>query len=60
MYERAAELYILDNLGTQGNTLLVKSCDLRIMSRDYTTGLPIAIKVGFVYFHLLLCRTMTR
>ena len=44
MYDRAAELYVLDNLPTQGNSFLVKACDLRIMSRDYTNGLPIAIK----------------
>ena len=45
MFERAAELYVLDNTPTHGNTLLVKASDLRIMTRDYKLGIPIAIKV---------------
>ena len=44
MYEKAAELYVLDNTPTHGHQILVKACDLRIMSRDYEKGLPLAIK----------------
>ena len=49
MYERAAELYVLDNTPTHGNTLLVKASDLRIMARDYEKGIPIAIKVNSIF-----------
>jgi hypothetical protein len=43
-YEKAAELYILDNTPTSGNSLLIKASDLRILTRDYEKSLPIAIQ----------------
>jgi len=61
MYEKAAELYVLDNTPTHGNTLLVKAADLRIMTRDYDRGLPLAIKsydkVGRKYLTQPLIKT---
>lgn len=44
MFERAAEFHALDNTPTHGHQLLVRASDLRILSRDYERGLPIAIK----------------
>jgi len=49
MYEKAAELYIMDNTPTHGNTLLVKASDLRILTRDplsYRMAIPNYDKVG--------------
>jgi hypothetical protein len=51
MFERAAEFYVLDNTPTHGNQLLVKASDLRIMSRDYEKGIPIAIKVNYYWLN---------
>lgn len=43
-YEKAADLYQMDEMGTQANTILVKSSDLIILTRNYKL-IPKAIKV---------------
>lgn len=42
-FEKASELYVLDNTPTSANQILIKASDLRILTRDYANSLPKAI-----------------
>lgn len=48
-YEKAAELYNMEEQVTQSNSMIIKASDLRILSRNFD-ALGASIKVSFILY----------